>query len=409
MAPVKTSHLFAALLLILCHLPVVYSFASYLLSNVGCMTDLSTDEVIMNNQVVDAEDSDRPKVHIVLSKGEGQDKFIDKMETVDKITKIWLKPNSEELELNIQMWVDNLKDLQFVMETTPGAAFLNGQCEDNKRIAGRGEDSVALRIQATTTSSVQVWAGWATGHEKVRLTYPLEFIPATSNGGGGGADAGANENVKEPAEEQQDVKRQQIEERVQPPEQQSQPKKEEDEQNDSTEKWAQKMKMYENAEEAKERIDEIKRQEEKEEERNLKQRSQDKNDHRKDKEGHRGRDRNSNKIKGRREIEKVEQRRGGAAKRPPQLEKDSDHKEVPHRGRASHYAERIKEKQQKIAQKIMSSRDSVSESEDSEGGILLDTTWFIYGLSILVVGTFAVIKRCLYASRKGDGKGRRDL
>ena len=56
----------ASLLLLLLLPPSADAFATYLMGNVGCMTDLSTDEVIMNSPVVAAADSDHPKVHLAV-------------------------------------------------------------------------------------------------------------------------------------------------------------------------------------------------------------------------------------------------------------------------------------------------------------------------------------------------------
>ena len=46
-----------------------------------------------------------------------------------------------------------------------------------------------------------------------------------------------------------------------------------------------------------------------------------------------------------------------------------------------------------------------------EPGIAMDTTWFLYGLGILVVGNLLVVQLCTYVAggRGGDAKGRRSL
>jgi hypothetical protein len=170
------------------------AFASYMLSGSGCLTDLSTEEIIMNNQVVDYEDSDHPTVHLDVVNRD--DPAIEKMERngASGATKIWLVPGTatteEEISLELRLDYDNrvLHDVQFVVETTPGAKFVGGQCDDEKRVASRGSDPVIFKIIPSSdlaSAPVQVWGGWATGHEKVRLTPPIEFLVAKPTGGGG--------------------------------------------------------------------------------------------------------------------------------------------------------------------------------------------------------------------------------
>ena len=87
------------------------AFATYLLGSVGCVTDLFTDEVIMNSQVVAAADSYHPKVHLELVQQQDNDNVRD--ETMEKWgrTRIYVIPLSStdneddvllELRLNVE-------------------------------------------------------------------------------------------------------------------------------------------------------------------------------------------------------------------------------------------------------------------------------------------------------------------
>ncbi|GAX09709.1 hypothetical protein FisN_19Lh178 [Fistulifera solaris] len=131
------------------------SFATYLLSRSNCWTDLSTDEVIMNHRVVSHEESDDPMMHIQLVGGP-----LPAGTTFP--TKVALQVLTENPSTN--------RDYQYVMEVNgTGAAFVGGSCDMDRRIAGRAKDIVELTLK-DARASVTVWAGWAAGHEAVRLT-----------------------------------------------------------------------------------------------------------------------------------------------------------------------------------------------------------------------------------------------
>ena len=81
--------------------------------------------------------------------------------------------------MELQLEADGLSDVQFVVETSGEgrASMEHGQCDNAKRVAARGKDTVTLLImmEEISTQPIGVWAGWATGHEAVRLTPVLEF------------------------------------------------------------------------------------------------------------------------------------------------------------------------------------------------------------------------------------------
>jgi hypothetical protein len=140
------------------------SFATYLLSRSNCWTDLSTDEVIMNHRVISHEESDDPMMHIQLVGGP-----LPAGTTFP--TKVALQVLTENPSTN--------RDYQYVMEVNgTGAAFAGGSCEMDRRIAGRAKDIVELTL-TDASAPVTVWAGWAAGHEAVRLTPELVIqLPA---------------------------------------------------------------------------------------------------------------------------------------------------------------------------------------------------------------------------------------
>ncbi|GAX19599.1 hypothetical protein FisN_19Hh178 [Fistulifera solaris] len=136
------------------------SFATYLLSRSNCWTDLSTDEVIMNHRVVSHEESDDPMMHIRLVHGP-----LPAGTTFP--TKVALQVLTENPST----------DYQYVMEVNgTGAAFVGGSCDMDRRIAGRSKDIVELTLN-DASAPVTVWAGWAAGHEAVRLTPELVIHP----------------------------------------------------------------------------------------------------------------------------------------------------------------------------------------------------------------------------------------
>lgn len=174
----------------------VDGFASNLVvTTIGCMTDLSTDEIIMNNEVKLPEESDFPKMHLVV--------IDDNDNHIESLFKY--EPSSTETELRLAFinpykGTDegrDLGDIQFVMEVgvvggaieedSPSpASFTHGGaigCDGNKRVSASLRDFdgyVKLRIN-DPTSKVRVWAGWATGQESVRLVPDLILEPSNAD------------------------------------------------------------------------------------------------------------------------------------------------------------------------------------------------------------------------------------
>jgi hypothetical protein len=181
----RRHHLTAAMLIVLLvslclnlfSTPTADAFASNLIvTSMGCMTDLSTDEVIMNNEVKAAADSDFPKMHLVV---------------IDSVNKNYMESpyhySSQELTIafvNPYTPEEFSEDIQFVMEVDGPASFIEGGtigCENDKRVAARWMDDdgkVVLKIH-DMSAKLRVWAGWATGQNPVRLTPELNLEPAS--------------------------------------------------------------------------------------------------------------------------------------------------------------------------------------------------------------------------------------
>jgi hypothetical protein len=159
----------------------VNGFADNLVTTtVGCMTELSTDEVIMNNVVKAVEDSDYPKMHLaVLVDGNHvESPYHYDPSSSKQLTLSFINPYSRED-------YPEGGDLQFVMDVVQGPAeFIGGGalgCDNNKRVSGRlmGGGNVQLQIN-DAAATIQIVAGWSAGHEAVRLTPVLELQPKAS-------------------------------------------------------------------------------------------------------------------------------------------------------------------------------------------------------------------------------------
>jgi hypothetical protein len=167
---------------------VVEGFASNLIvTTMGCMTDLSTEEVIMNNEVKSPEDSDFPKMHLVVLDAsnnhiESPFHYDTSTEQLPEISIAFVNPYSTD---------EFSEDIQFVMEVDGPASFIEGGtigCDGNKRVAARltdDEGKVVLKVN-DPTATLRVWGGWATGHNPVRLTPDLILQPAPNAVAGSG-------------------------------------------------------------------------------------------------------------------------------------------------------------------------------------------------------------------------------
>ena len=162
---------------------VADAFATNLVNTgIGCMTELSTDEVIMNEEVKPPEQSDFPKMYLAV---------LDKSDTPIDSNRFQYDPTVPTMNIafvNPYSSSEFNEDLQFVMEIegptedSKAAEFVDGGligCDHNKRVSNNlvySQASVVLQIN-DPTATLRIWAGWATGHNAVRLVHDLVLEP----------------------------------------------------------------------------------------------------------------------------------------------------------------------------------------------------------------------------------------
>jgi hypothetical protein len=138
----------------------VSSFASWL----KCYVDLDETEVVMNNQILLPEQA----LHLV----EIEVKFLEGDEsewTTASLTYPDNRPSTVQARLRIPEELE-YKDVQYVMETTEGGVFNPAaMCEGSRSHASSRKHVLVLDLSGEQ-ESVELWAGWATGHEAVTMT-----------------------------------------------------------------------------------------------------------------------------------------------------------------------------------------------------------------------------------------------
>lgn len=117
------------------------------------MTDLLEEEVIMNSPVIGASDVVGAQLKLQLIEHEAI-------------------PTEFPATLHLQVVGDAVQDYQFALEIEGGGHFPQGLCEHQKRTVGRDKDRIEVIV---TNANAKVWAGWAIGHEAVKLTEPITF------------------------------------------------------------------------------------------------------------------------------------------------------------------------------------------------------------------------------------------
>ncbi len=167
----------------------IHGFANNLIiTSIGCMTELDTSEVIMNNVVKSAEESDFPNMHLAVLV---DDKVMESPfhyrpapgTTSADVIVIFVNPYTvdEFPEKNDLQFVIQLRDTSGG-EPGTSAEFVSGGtvgCDGNQRVSSRWKDNqgqVLLQIHDISVS-FQLWAGWATGQGAVRLTPTLVLEP----------------------------------------------------------------------------------------------------------------------------------------------------------------------------------------------------------------------------------------
>ena len=131
--------------LLLLALPLnVYSFADWMTKDY-CDRPILSGEIIMNAPAVESNE----RLIIVTRDGKpltSGDSYI----------------SGEKLDVTI---TQNDRKIQQVFETTTNAKFVKGGC-DGTRIS---KEKSILEILPSTTDTIKISAGWANGHEEVKL------------------------------------------------------------------------------------------------------------------------------------------------------------------------------------------------------------------------------------------------
>ena len=162
------------LVLVLLQVPLfTRAFPDHLQGRGGCLTELATDEVIMNAFVIAYQDSRDPDIQVVAIQtqdGSGHGELLQSPIVVTHVP------------VTFEMVVTNpnaVGAVQYVMDTFPGATFERGWCDEQKRVPGRPGDRHTLTIHAIPETPIQVWAGWAAGRQPVTLTNYFLFTSQT--------------------------------------------------------------------------------------------------------------------------------------------------------------------------------------------------------------------------------------
>jgi hypothetical protein len=184
--PLLRPLLFLLLLLLPNHTHVVSSFASWL----ECYVDLDETEVVMNSHIRLPEEAP-------LGAGGGgggggvvrvEVKFAESDDTEWTTAGLHYpanQPSTVQARLNIPQELDYINantDVQYVMETTVGAVFNPAaMCEGSRSHASSRQQQVLVLDITGEQDSVELWAGWATGHSVVSLT-PRTVLHRAGNG-----------------------------------------------------------------------------------------------------------------------------------------------------------------------------------------------------------------------------------
>lgn len=126
---------------------------------------------MMNQNVLKVEDA--PHKVTVEVKPEGSHEWVTNFTyPKDSLTSV-------EVRLSVPQALQE-EDVQFVVETSQGAKFVEPiMCEGKRSFARNHDDAVTLVLEGST-DSVSLKAGWATGYEAVALT-PTLFMQMESS------------------------------------------------------------------------------------------------------------------------------------------------------------------------------------------------------------------------------------
>lgn len=146
------------------------AFSNYLLSRSNCLTDLDPEEVIMNHSVQPFDETDDTTMRITVHGHDGKTAT-----TASSSSDTLLQVPSFPVTLKLAVTSDARTDQQAVIDVLEDsqAQFPFGGCENNRRVALASSQETA---QLIVNGPTQLLAGWATGHEAVRLTPTLSIV-----------------------------------------------------------------------------------------------------------------------------------------------------------------------------------------------------------------------------------------
>jgi hypothetical protein len=168
------------------------AFADYLLTGSGCWTELGSEEVIMNHAVVDAEHVEGGNLGLSV---EGHQTVVGSTDSNNQQVVVSSFPQTVHIKVEGIAGSTIIKDYQYVIDVIdpetppeekdaaagPFAAFDKGSCTDRRRVSGRANDN--RRTLVVHRAGAKIVAGWATGHEAVKLTKAITFVSSLEGGG----------------------------------------------------------------------------------------------------------------------------------------------------------------------------------------------------------------------------------
>jgi hypothetical protein len=142
----------------------------------SCDVGLDESEVIMNYIVVTAEKARHPVEIEVQRVIEGEPETLEEWATTDLTF-----PSGSTTKWRARLRVPealSYRTVQYAIESSSDAALFvpSVTCQGRRSHAPRADAAVSFEIDGTTAgSTVELWAGYATGHEAVSLTPRIVF------------------------------------------------------------------------------------------------------------------------------------------------------------------------------------------------------------------------------------------
>eukprot|EP00525_Craspedostauros_australis_P007084 CAMPEP_0198114388 /NCGR_PEP_ID=MMETSP1442-20131203/5791_1 /TAXON_ID= /ORGANISM="Craspedostauros australis, Strain CCMP3328" /LENGTH=359 /DNA_ID=CAMNT_0043771693 /DNA_START=155 /DNA_END=1234 /DNA_ORIENTATION=+ len=177
-------------LLSLCLVTPARAFAAWL----KCYVELDVEEVIMNQYIVPFQDVEETMLWQIRFDAD------DAWRTVTADTAVPIDSYPTALQIRLQL-ADASVDLQYVADIlgSPTAQFAHGMCDDKRRAVGRNRAGVDVLLRSPT----RILAGWAVGHEAVKLTSVLSLGDDDDNTDDDDGDDDGDEEEQE--KEEQDL------------------------------------------------------------------------------------------------------------------------------------------------------------------------------------------------------------